>query len=74
MIEAEKATYPVKRMCDLLEVSRSGFYKWRKSRDRRPVARRSGDVPSSTPRSPTSTGLRRRVRRSADPGRSARRR
>ena len=33
MIEAEKATYTVKRMCELLEVSRSGFYKWRKSRD-----------------------------------------
>lgn len=29
MIEAEKATYPIKRMCELLEVSRSGFYKWR---------------------------------------------
>ena len=33
MIEAEKATYTVERMCDLLEVSRSGYYKWRKSRD-----------------------------------------
>ena len=33
MIEAEKAVYPVSRMCALLEVSRSGFYKWRKSRD-----------------------------------------
>jgi putative transposase len=31
VIEAEKATYPVKRMCGLLEVSRSGFYKWRAS-------------------------------------------
>ena len=29
MIEAEKATYTIKRMCGLLEVSRSGFYKWR---------------------------------------------
>lgn len=37
MIEAEKATYPVKRMCELLEVSRSGYYKWRKSRDRGPT-------------------------------------
>ena len=36
MIEAEKATYTVKRMCDLLEVSRSGFYKWRVRRDRGP--------------------------------------
>ncbi|HEX3205170.1 MAG TPA: IS3 family transposase [Propionibacteriaceae bacterium] len=32
VIEAEKATYTVRRMCDLLEVSRSGFYKWRKTR------------------------------------------
>ena len=37
MIEAEKATYTVKRMCELLEVSRSGFYKWRKSRDGGPT-------------------------------------
>ena len=33
MIEAEKAIYTVSRMCGLLEVSRSGFYKWRRSRD-----------------------------------------
>lgn len=36
MIEAEKAIYTVKRMCALLEVSRSGFYKWRKIRDAGP--------------------------------------
>ena len=36
MIEAEKAAYPVERMCELLEVSRSGYYKWRKSRDSGP--------------------------------------
>jgi putative transposase len=36
VIEAQKATYPVKRMCELLEVSRSGFYKWRATRDRGP--------------------------------------
>ena len=36
MIEAEKATYTVRRMCELLEVSRSGFYKWRKTRDAGP--------------------------------------
>ena len=29
MIEAEKASYPIKRMCELLQVSRSGYYKWR---------------------------------------------
>jgi putative transposase len=42
VIEAEKATYTVKRMCVLLEVSRSGYYKWRKSRDGgpSPAARR----------------------------------
>ena len=46
MIEAEKATYPVKRMCDLLEVSRSGFYKWRTSRAGRPspAQRRRADL------------------------------
>ena len=33
MIEAEKATYSIKRMCELLEVSRSGFYKWRQTRE-----------------------------------------
>jgi len=31
VIESEKATYAVKRMCELLQVSRSGFDKWRKS-------------------------------------------
>ena len=52
VIEAEKATYTVKRMCELLEVSRSGFYKWRKSRDARADPGRSGAAPSWTPRSP----------------------
>jgi hypothetical protein len=33
VIEAEKAIYTVSRMCGLLEVSRSGFYTWRQSRD-----------------------------------------
>ena len=33
MIEAEKATYTIKRMCELLEVSRSGYYKWRRARE-----------------------------------------
>jgi transposase InsO family protein len=37
VIEAEKATYPIKRMCELLEVSRSGFYRWRGGRDRGPT-------------------------------------
>jgi transposase InsO family protein len=36
VIEAEKATYTVKRMCALLEVSRSGFYKWRANHDAGP--------------------------------------
>jgi putative transposase len=31
VIGAQKATYSIRRMCELLEVSRSGFYKWRKS-------------------------------------------
>jgi putative transposase len=37
VIEAEKAGYPIKRMCALLEVSRSGFYKWRANRDAGPT-------------------------------------
>jgi hypothetical protein len=37
VIEAEKATYTVKRMCALLEVSRSGYYKWRANRDGGPT-------------------------------------
>lgn len=37
MIEAEKANYPITRMCALLEVSRSGFYKWRSNRGRGPT-------------------------------------
>ncbi len=46
MIEAEKASYPIKRMCELLEVSRSGFYKWRTSRDSgpTPTARRRAEL------------------------------
>lgn len=37
MIDAEKATFAVKRMCELLEVSRSGYYKWRANRDGGPT-------------------------------------
>lgn len=37
-MEVEKANYSIKRMCELLEVSRSGFYKWRKTRDATPLA------------------------------------
>jgi transposase InsO family protein len=37
VIEAEKASYSIKWMCEPLEVSRSGFYKWRKSYDDRPT-------------------------------------
>jgi putative transposase len=37
VIEAEKANYSIKRMCELLEVSRSGYYKWRASRDGGPT-------------------------------------
>ena len=40
MIEAQKATYTVTRMCELLEVSRSGFYKWRRSLDGGPLPSR----------------------------------
>jgi hypothetical protein len=37
VIEAEKAIYRITRMCELLEVSRSGLYKWRTSRDAGPT-------------------------------------
>jgi putative transposase len=37
VIEVEKATYAVKRMCELLEVSRSGFYRWRARREGGPT-------------------------------------
>ena len=67
MIEAEKATYPVKRMCELLEVSRLRVLQsGGTSRDRRPVACRSGDAPTLDARvAGISCRLRRRVRRSA---------
>ena len=46
MIEAEKATYPIKRMCELLEVSRSGYYKWRRAGESgpSPTARRRAEL------------------------------
>ena len=31
-IEAEKATYPVRVLCRVLEVSAGGFYEWRRRR------------------------------------------
>ena len=30
VIERFKKKYPIQKMCELFEVSRSGFYKWRK--------------------------------------------
>jgi putative transposase len=36
-VEAEKGTYPIEMMCELLEVSRSGYYAWLK----RPEANRT---------------------------------
>jgi putative transposase len=38
VIEAEKAIHAVKRMRELLEVSRPGFYEWRKNRDTGPTS------------------------------------
>ena len=45
MIHAEKATYPVTRMAELLEVSRSGYYAWAQRLDAEPgprAVRRAG--------------------------------
>lgn len=39
-IRAEKASYPVRLMCRLLEVSRSGFYAWLERKDAREVSDR----------------------------------
>lgn len=39
MIEAEKATYDISRMADLLGVSRSGYYKWCGRRAAQPTPR-----------------------------------
>ena len=46
MIDAEKATYPVTRMVDLLGVSRSGYYAWagRLDADPGPRAARLADL------------------------------
>lgn len=46
MIDAEKATYPVLRMVDLLGVSRSGYYAWadRRGAGPRPRAARRADL------------------------------
>ncbi|MGC5249655.1 IS3 family transposase [Gordonia sp. DT219] len=39
VIDAEKAAFPIARGVDLLGVSRSGFYEWRRRRDSPPTAR-----------------------------------
>ena len=74
MIEAEKAIYTVSRMCGLLEVSRSGFYKWRKSRDGGPSPSRQRRAELDAKVADFHQAFRRRLRRPAHPGRSACRR
>jgi putative transposase len=74
VIEAEKATYPIKRMSEMLEVSRSRYYKWRKSRDGgpTPAARRRAELDTKVANfHAASDGV---YRRPAHPGRPARRR
>jgi len=44
-IDAEKATYPVRMLCRVLEVSRSGFYAWL---ERSPSARKKADAQLAT--------------------------
>jgi putative transposase len=57
VIEAEKACYPIKRMCELLEVSRSGYYKWRAHRDTGPTpsAQRRADLDAKVAASHTAS-------------------
>jgi transposase InsO family protein len=57
VIEAEKASYPIKRMCELLEVSRSGFYKWRAHHDAgpRPSQRRRAELDAKVAASHTAS-------------------
>ena len=51
VIEAQKATYTIKRMCELLEVSRSAFYQWRADLDAQVAASHTGsDGVYGTPR------------------------
>ena len=40
VIATEKANFPVEMMCELLEVSRSGYYAWK---DREPSERSRDD-------------------------------
>jgi putative transposase len=46
VIDAQKAIYTVTPMCELREVSRSGYYKWRTARDGglTPAQRRRADL------------------------------
>ena len=39
MIDAEKANYPISRMCRLLKVDRRRYYEWRKRRSAGPTPR-----------------------------------
>jgi putative transposase len=57
VIEAEKASYPIKRMCELLEVSRSGYYQWRARRRRgpSPSQRRRADLDAQVAASHTAS-------------------
>src|SRR5579859_6122250 len=47
LVDAEKAHYPVTMLCEVLEVSRSGYYDWKK----RPCCDRSRRMRSSPSRS-----------------------
>ena len=72
MIHAEKANFPVCRMVELLEVSRSGYYAWVDRQDAPPGPRAARRAELAVQIVDVPPGLRRGQRCPADPGGSAR--
>ena len=68
MIEVEKATYAVKRMFELLEVSRSGIYRWRARREGGPTPAQGRLAELDAKVAASHARLRRCLRGTADSG------